>query len=180
MLKKVVWEGFTEDQKWNQTIRFLSKEGLVLESMKSVLELLEASEDYTQDDVENCKDFLKQQKAPEKKYKWSDGGNSLPKGWKRRVGDGESQWEWVLSPEGRMYRSRFVALQDMIKRQYSEEEVSEMRELLVQEEQWKRDHLLPVDWLYKVFGTLFLPFLTLFTHRFALFLKPFFTLFPTR
>ena len=149
-LFKVIWEGFTEDQKWNQTIRFLSKEGLVLESMRSVLELLEASKDYTQEDIENCKEFLKQQKAPEKKYKWSEGGTSLPKGWKRRVGDGESQWEWVLSPEGRMYRSRFVALQDMIKRQYREEDVAEMRELLVQEGQWKTDRLLPVDWLYKV------------------------------
>ena len=149
-LFKVIWEGFTEDQKWNQTIRFLSKEGVVLESMRSVLELLEASEDYTQEDIENCREFLKQQKAPEKKYNWSDGGSSLPAGWKRRVGDGESQWEWVLSPEGRMYRSRFVALQDMIKRQYSEEDVAEMRELLVQEEQWKPDHLLPVDWLFKV------------------------------
>ena len=149
-LFKVVWEGFNEDGKWNQTIRFLSKEGLVLESMKSVLELLENPEHYTEEDVDNAKEFMKQQKAPEKKYKWNDGGKSLPKGWKRRVGDGESQWEWVLSPEGKMYRSRFVALQDMIKRQYREEEVAEMRQLLVQEEQWHTDPLLPPDWLYKV------------------------------
>ena len=149
-LFKVVWEGFTEDGKWNQTIRFLSKEGCVLESMKSVLELLENPEHYTEEDVDNAKEFMKQQKAPEKKYKWNAGGKSLPKGWKRRVGDGESQWEWVLSPEGKMYRSRFVALQDMIKRQYREEEVAEMRQLLVQEEQWHTDPLLPPDWLYKV------------------------------
>ena len=149
-LFKVIWEGFTEDQKWNQTIRFLSREGQVLESMKSVLEMLENLENYTEEDVDNCKEFLKRQKAPEKKYKWSEGGSSLPRGWKRRLTEGESQWEWILSPEGRMYRSRFVALQDMIKRQYSEEDVTEMRALLVQEEQWKTDHLLPVDWLFKV------------------------------
>ena len=49
-----------------------------------------------------------------------------------------------------MYRSRFVALQDMIKRQYRKEEVVEMRQLLMQEEQWQADLLLPLDWLYKV------------------------------
>ena len=145
-LFKVIWEGFTQDQKWSQTIRFLSREGEVLESMKSVLELLEGRAEYSEEDRDSCREFLKLQKAPEKKYQWSGGGDSLPQGWRRRVGEGEvrpccelildfnfiifgsfqAKWEWVLSPEGRMYRSRFVALQDMVSRQRPLEVVSEI------------------------------------------------------
>ena len=123
--------------------------------MKGVLEFIEGISEYSEEDLEKCREFLKMQKAPEKKYKWSDGGDSLPAGWRKRVGEGEARWEYVLSPEGRMYRSRFVAVQDMLKRNYGEEEVAEMRDKLVQEEGWKTDHLLPVDWLYKV--NLYLP-----------------------
>merc|ERR1719319_1497023 len=36
-MSKVVWEGFNEDGKWTQTIRYLSREGSSVESLKGAL-----------------------------------------------------------------------------------------------------------------------------------------------
>ena len=115
-LFKVVCEGFTKDKKWYSTIHYLSKEGSTFESMKSVLDFIQTSGEYSEQDVENGKAFLAEQKAPEKKYEWNDCGDHLPAGWKTRVSEGDSKMEWILSPEGRMYRTRYMAIQDMLKK----------------------------------------------------------------
>merc|ERR1719450_1000838 len=147
---KIVCEGFTKDNKWYNTIFYLSKEGDQLESMKHVLEHMEKHEGYTEDDKENCKLFLETHKSSDKKYDWQEGDGTIPKNWKMRVSDTENKWQFFLSPQGKQYRTRFVAIQDMIKKNYPEEEIDEMRELMIKHENWKRSEYLPHDWIYKI------------------------------
>merc|ERR1719481_448975 len=115
-LFKVKSEGIGPNNKWYSTIHYLSREGDTHESMKTVLGFLESSPGYSEEEIENCRNFLAEQKAPEKKYEWKEGDESLPTGWKMRVSDGEGEWEWILSPEGRMFRSRVLAVEDMVRR----------------------------------------------------------------
>merc|ERR1719319_270829 len=147
---KVIWEGFVKDKEWTQTVRYLSRESGTFDSMKGVIDYLTSCEsDYSESDVQRCKEFLVEQKAPEKKYNWSDGGDSLPAGWKSRVSEGEAKMEWILSPEGRMYRTRYVAVLDMVKKEYSEERVEEMKRSMEEHEGWERSELLPQGRMYR-------------------------------
>ena len=147
---KVKSEGMGPGNKWYSTIHYLSREGTTLESMKSVLDFIQASDEYSEQDIENGKAFLAEQKAPEKKYEWNDGGDYLPVGWKSRVSEGESKMEWFLSPEGRMYRTRYMAIQDMLKKGYPEDRLLEMKMSMIRHEGWSASELLPADWLFKV------------------------------
>ena len=132
-------------------VRYLSREGGSFDSMKGVIDHLTSGEsDYKESDVLRCKEFLAEQKAPEKKYNWSDGGAALPAGWKSRVSDGEAKMEWILSPEGRMYRTRYVAVLDMVKKGYPAERVEEMKRNMEEHEGWERSELLPQGWMFKV------------------------------
>ena len=108
---KIYWEGFTKEKEWTQNIRYLSREGVPYESMKNVLEFIVDRAGYSKTDVENCKEFVRVQNCPEKKFKWQPGDDSLPSGWKKRITEGEAKFEWFLSPDNRMYRSRYVAIQ---------------------------------------------------------------------
>ena len=111
--------------------------------MKNVYEFMTSKPDeYFQSDFDNCKEFVKLQNCPEKKFSWEDGDESLPEGWKKRISRGEAEMEWILSPEGRMYRSRVIALQDMIQRAKPQHLIEEMRRKLIHDG-WQTDVLFP-------------------------------------
>ena len=145
---KVVSEGFTKDNKWWSTIFYFSKEGEIFESMKNVFEHMETLEEYTDQDKENCKTFLESQKSPDRKYEWQEGDESLPPSWKMRISEGDAEMEWILSPDNVQYRSRVIALQDMIKREVPYFQVEEMRRKLIHEG-WVTDRHFPDGWLIK-------------------------------
>ena len=147
-LCKVIWEGYTKDNKWSSNVHYMSDDGKTFESIKAVTEFMKKSPMYSEEDVLKCKEFLKNQKEPSKKYDWNDGDDSLPANWKMRVSGGDAEMEWILSPEGIMYRSRVIALQDMIKRELPEDIVEEMRGKLLHEG-WVTDPLFPEKWLIK-------------------------------
>ena len=117
--------------------------------MKNVFEFM-SKKSYSQFDFDNCKEFIRIQNCPEKKYKWQPGDHTLPSGWKKRISEGDAQMEWFLSPQNRMYRSRYVAIQDMIKKSYPEIKIEEMRELMIKHENWQRSEYLPHNWLIKI------------------------------
>ena len=122
-----------------------------MDSMKAALGLLNSDpSSYNQSDVDNCKEFMKEQTCPEKKFSWLDGEDSLPAGWRYRVSEGDAKMEWFLSPEGRMYRSRYTAVSDMVKNKERVENVEEMKVLMERHEGWERSKLLPAGWLFKV------------------------------
>ena len=116
--------------------------------MKTVVDYLSESSFHTEEDISRCREFLKLQKEPTKKYEWNDGDDSLPMNWKMRISEGDAEMEWILSPEGRMYRSRVIALQDMIKNEFPEFQIEEMRRKLVHEG-WVSDKHFPDGWLIK-------------------------------
>ena len=83
---------------------YFSREGIVYHSMKHVMEFMSSSQAYTDQQVENCKEFLKSVvKFAERNYQWKE-HPSVPAGWKVRHSDGESESEQILSPQGVAYR----------------------------------------------------------------------------
>ena len=147
-LYKVKSEGVGPNGQWYSTIHYFSVEGTTFESMKSVLDFIQTSKNYTEEDIVNGKTFLNEQKAPEKKYRWKEGDDSVPKGWKTRVSGGEGEWEWILSPDGRMFRSRVLAVEDMVRRGCSKEEQEDMKAKMAFEG-WQKDPSFPEGWLVK-------------------------------
>ena len=87
------------------------------------------------------------------RYKWQEGGETLPEGWRRRRRRGKGAGGWVellLSRDGVQFRSRQEALLYMLRHGYPAEEVEELREKLVaSEERWREHPLLPAGWLWK-------------------------------
>ena len=82
------------------SITYFSREGQVFHSMKSIMDFMKTSMEYDDKDIENCKEFLKNEvRFAEKKYQWQEGDDSVPAGWKVRVCDGETDREYILSPE---------------------------------------------------------------------------------
>ena len=76
--------------------------------------------------------------------------NTVPPGWKVRPGCGkEAGKEWVLRPDGRQFMTRCIALQYLAKEGADQEDIDLLRNSLVHEG-WKKDNLLPKDWLFKV------------------------------
>ena len=85
-----------------------------------------------------------------KTYEWEEGGETLPSGWMKRSGrtqEGQEQ-ERILSPEGEQFRSRFSALQNLVKQEAPRTEIEQMEALLVHEG-FQTSNLLPPNWLYK-------------------------------
>ena len=82
---------------------------------------------------------------------WEDGGDSLPLGWKKtNYGKSTGKGEYVMSPEGVKYKSRFVALQQMIKMNSSSDEVEFMKLKMREHEDWEISEYLPEGWMFKV------------------------------
>jgi hypothetical protein len=113
------WKGEGVDKERNPastTITYLSREGAVLVSMKAVMEAMRKSDEYTDQDVDNCREFLKSVvRFGEKRHVWLEGDETVPRGWKVRQAvkeegvPGDLRKEYILSPEGRHYRTRFLS-----------------------------------------------------------------------
>ena len=87
-------------------ITYFSKEGYVYHSMKNAMDFMINSQDYDDQDLQNCKEFLKSVvKYAERKYdNWETGKETVPDGWKVRISDSDTDREQILSPEGIAYR----------------------------------------------------------------------------
>ena len=150
-LYKVIWEGFCEKKgSYSQNIHFLSREVQAFESLKKAITFISDKADYTKEDKDNLEEFRKTQMNPGKKYEWVEGGDSLPAGWKVRAGGAEGQVSMIMSTEGKAYRSRLYAVQDLLRRGESGEVVESLRRGMVAEEGWTANALLPPGWLFKV------------------------------
>ena len=99
---------------------------------------------------------MKWQKDPSKKYDWTNGDETIPRNWKMRVSETENKWQFFLSPDGKQYRTRYVAILDMFARGCPEEEIEDMKESMINYEGWKKSEYLPFGWMYKIFWEGFL------------------------
>ena len=66
-----------------------------------------------------------------------------------KISLGRADQEFSLSPEKLPSRTRFVAIKDMIKRNYSNKDIEAMKELIIKHEGWVRSDLLPEGWMFK-------------------------------
>ena len=144
-LYKVVWEGPSQTNIW-----FLSSEGSYFASMKSAREYIRTAEGYQESDDEKCQEFLDQQRKLKSKsrYDWEEGGETLPRGWSRRRTEGSSGMEFILSPGGEQFKSRFAALLWLHKTGADLAEIEDMKGKLSCEG-WHSSQLLPQGWLYR-------------------------------
>ena len=150
---KVVWEGFGE--KSGSRLCFLTGDGFTFDTMKEGINHIKSNPSvYSHEDTEKCKAFLKQrnQEKVGDRFKWKV-TDDLPTGWQIRPSEGKSSQLWIRSPrDGQQYRSRFCAIQDMIKKRqlYTKEEIEAMRQSMINHEYWIEDEQLPSQWLYKI------------------------------
>ena len=78
---------------------------------------------------------------------WVPGDETLPSDWKMRKDGNKFS---IMSPEGKQYLNRAVALLDMIKRKYDKSRIDELFDKL-EFEGWKSNQWLPDKWCYKSF-----------------------------
>lgn len=116
LIKK--WEGKKRSKtgKRNQDLKFITSEGKRLESFKTFYEHMQINNDGD-DTINKAKQFKEEWSISVRRggFEWEDGGITLPEGWKKRRGQGKTESESILSPEGIQFRSRYNALMHLYK-----------------------------------------------------------------
>ena len=126
---------------------FLTGEGELLQGYEAVKTHVQSSDQFSQEDRDNLKMFLDIQTVSRRStfYDWKDDDESIPLGWKSRFGGSK---QFILSPDGQLFPNRRACLEFMIKTNFEEEEIEEMRSCLVHEG-WETNPVLPKNWLFK-------------------------------
>merc|ERR1712129_323621 len=142
-------EGIHGKQKLDKKFSFIAKEGIRLDSFKTVIAYMESTEVYDMDDIEKIKQYKKEESVDTRRrgYEWEE-CSTLPLGWKKRPAAGKNDFETILSPEGDQFRSRFNAVQSMVKNRCSLVEIDKMKDMLIHEG-WESIEFLPDGWLLK-------------------------------
>merc|ERR1712106_289699 len=90
---------------------------------------------YTEDDIRKIKTLYDNESKQnrQQKYDWADNDPTVPPGWKTRTVEGKMKKKFFLAPDGSSFSCRRSGLQHMIKENFSEKEIGNMRETLVHE-----------------------------------------------
>ena len=119
---------------------------------------------YLNIDVEDQKDSKlevehKVENSPAKKVKksakksssesWSPSDGTIPEGWKFKKSE-DGNILYLLTPEGKAIPGRRCALKFLVENNSAEEKILEMRNMLIDYDDWSTDAALPQNWLYKV------------------------------
>ena len=128
---------------------YLSPDCRLFKSAKTVTDFMRRN-NYSPSIIEDIKRAMVESKKfnSKIKYKWLDGGRTLPTGWKMRKAKGsgrhQTEVEFILSDDGIQFKSRFEALHHLINNNYSEEKIEDLRQkLLISDEKWKQSQFLP-------------------------------------
>ena len=128
---------------------YLSPDCRLFKSAKAVTDFMR-KKNFNPSIIEDIKRAMVESKKfnSKIKYKWQEGGPTLPPGWKVRktkgTGRHATEVEFILSDDGIQFKSRFDALQHLINNNYSQDKIEEMRQkLLISEEKWKESKFLP-------------------------------------
>merc|ERR1719323_1032222 len=126
---------------------YLSVEGILFRSTKSVVDFMSESSSYTTQDIDLITGKLDQERKAvrQQKYDWQDGDPTVPPGFKVRVIEGKTKKQFFLSEDGNQFACRRSAYQHMIKEEYPGDQILAMRECLVHEG-WSDDPMLPSGW----------------------------------
>ena len=80
---------------------------------------------------------------------WQDGSDFLPPGWLHRTARGvHADYTKILAPGGIVFNNKVKALNFMIENNFTEHDISRMRQSFVQDG-WFESSLLPEHWKYR-------------------------------
>jgi len=129
--------------------KFISPEGLLFKSKGQVIEYLRKLSKFDELEVfSRCLTI----DATNEKRKIEDfvlNHPSVPRGWSAKEKTlGPNTYLEILSPNGQTYPGKRLALASMIKKNYPENDIREMRKCM-EYDGWATHEQLPKDWLYK-------------------------------
>ena len=135
--------------KFSSNIAYLSREGKAFESLRTATEYM-TKMGYKRAEILRCREFLQErnQKSIVLRENWLE-SDTVPPGWKIRNSGARS---FVLSPDGRQFRSRLQAIVALAPEKSYQEDLAWMREKLLEHEGWQTSSLLPAHWIFKVKG----------------------------
>ena len=167
MKAALVYDGWTESSflppEWRyrkckvgrNEYNFLSPEGEMFPSRKTLVEFLSSSEKYSIEDINNL-DALKEEiraKWVQDNHNWIEDDPTVPQGWKIRYFESMRKKKlrkrcYILSPSGTVFQTRVKALQFMIQKCHPDDQIAYMRTQL-EKEGWCSHPMLPENWRIK-------------------------------
>ena len=158
MRKYLEVEGWQDDERlptnWkiktykykNQSRRYIMTEsGQRINGIAQVVKFMEASNDYTLDQIENIQKLSLSRQPKATGLVWIENDPTLPPDWKL---SSDTTKKNILSPEGTVFINRRLALNHMAKNNYPEKCLEEMRSYL-KAEGWETSKDLPEGWKLK-------------------------------
>ena len=80
---------------------------------------------------------------------WDSDNKSVPQGWMiKEINFGGNKGFHLLSPEGKIFQGRRMALKYMIEKNFPKEDIEAMRKCL-KHDGWMQDSALPTNWFFK-------------------------------
>ena len=147
------WRLRKQKKEFHRTkIEFLNHKAEMFKSLKETVEYMENN--YEAEAVSSFQSLVELSSVEMRVegYDWRP-HDSVPPGWQMRLTEGPRvNKEFFLSPDGKMFATRTVALQHMIREEYHETEVELMRAKLVEHENWQTCPDLPAGWIMKDAG----------------------------
>ena len=113
------------------------------QTLNELSKKIEDDNDANNKTKEVTKDDKKPKKVPKKTAMKQKKSSSLPDGW-TLTKSGQ-----ISSPRGQLYKSRYVAVVDMVKRTYPSEDIEQMKQSMKDHEGWETSDYLPEGWMYK-------------------------------
>merc|ERR1719509_413842 len=125
--------------------QFLSPSGELFQSFISVMKHMEKSELYSEENVNELNKLMTEKTKEWRIVKVEENLSPLvlPKGWKATI---LGSRDYIVSPEGEQFKSSKLALQELLRRGSSEEELENLRGSMVG---WERSEFLPAGWMFQ-------------------------------
>ena len=129
-------------------VQLMSDRGDTFKSLREAYKYAENSD--ADETLTKLKSFIEKYSLEKRLelYDWRSDG-TVPDGWKMRVSDGKTGKLFFLSPDGKMFASRTLGLLHMIKENFSCVELDQMKQKIVEHENWQFNGKLPHGWLIR-------------------------------
>ena len=148
------WLFKKEENRNFKSIKLFANEGVVFESFLSATEYIKSQREiYIDIDVERINQLARENSARIRSntYDWTT-DPSLPDGWKMRTHNGrDGKRVFFLDNSDHQIKGRRNALRNLIKENYSEEEIYRLRKALSQDG-WRKSKLVPEKWRVRMPG----------------------------
>ena len=105
---KYKYSTYSTKVRMQKKITLESREGFKIVGFTRALQHMKVCGTYSRKDMARLKEMQRESsKECLLSLSWEVGDPSLPQGWSRRIAPGHTRAEFILSPQGRQYRSRY-------------------------------------------------------------------------